>query len=366
MNLATLKGFFKKELGQTLRDPRMRVLLFVMPVIQLTMFGFALSNDVRNIKVAVYAKPDDAAATRLRDRLLAGGLFRLAKHPDADPFEAVRSGQADCALVMPSAGLSKARVLGGDVQLLVDASNSVRAQSVENYARNIFQAEMNGGDPAKGKRPGLALSVRLLFNPAMQTAYYMVPGVLGMLLCIVTMSLTAASITREKEMGTFETLLAAPISKGEIILGKTLPYVVLGCLDLPLVLAIAVAMFGVPVRGPLWQFFVGGFLFIGTMVAVGTFVSTVAKNQSQSMMLSFLVLYPAQMLSGIIYPLDNMPWAIKWVAYINPLKYFTTIMRTVTLKGDDPAFFWMNALPMAAICGVTVWAAFNRFQQRLN
>jgi ABC-2 type transport system permease protein len=393
MNL-TLIGFIKKELNQTLRNPRMRGLLFMAPVIQLTLFGYALSTDIRNIRLAGVYAPQDGFASRLEQRCYASGLFRPVKIT-GDPYQYVLAGHADAVFVAPPEGLKAAMERGkGQVQLLVDATNSTKAQSVEAYFRQILNDQLKeerkdgGGQGPAGapagpgatpplpiqtemvnpSNPGqhLELSVRVLYNPSMETSYFMVPGILAMMLLLVTMTLTSSSITREKEMGTFETLIAAPVHKWEIMLGKTVPYIVLGMADIPIILFFATQIFGVPVRGPLWEIALGGLVFVCAMVAVGTLVSTVAKNQQQAMMSSFLITFPAQMLSGIIYPLDNMPLAIKWISYLNPLKYFVSIMRSVTLKGGDPWFFFMNLWPMALIAAAIMFISFRRFHQRLN
>jgi ABC-2 type transport system permease protein len=363
----TLIGFIKKELNQTLRNPRMRSLLFMAPVIQLTLFGYALSTEVRHIRLAGVYRPDDAMARRLEERCFASGLFVPGKADPGDPYESVLSGKADAVFVAPPEGFKASMEKSqGQVQLLVDATNSTRAQSVEAYFRTILGdelKEMNGPQP---EMPHLDLKVRVLYNPSLETSFFMVPAILAMMLLLVTMTLTSSSITREKEMGTFETLISAPIEKWEIMLGKTVPYVLLGMADIPIILLFATQIFGVPIRGPLWEIALGGLVFICSMVAVGTLVSTIARNQQQAMMSSFLFTFPAQMLSGIMYPLDNMPAAIVWISYLNPLKYYVAIMRDVTLKGGNLQFFFMNLWPMALIGAFVTWIAFRRFHQTLN
>lgn len=363
----TLMGFIKKELNQTLRNPRMRGLLFMAPVIQLTLFGYALSTEVRHIRLAGVYSPSDTLARRLEERCYASGLFIPGKVDPGDPYESVLSGKADAVFVAPAEGLkaSMARQQG-QVQLLVDATNSTRAQSVQAYFRAIVADELASEAGPQAAAPHLDMKVRVLYNPAMETSYFMVPAILAMMLLLVTMTLTSSSITREKEMGTFETLISAPIEKWEIMLGKTVPYVILGLADIPIILLFATQIFGVPVRGPLWEIALGGLVFICCMVAIGTLVSTIARNQQQAMMSSFLFTFPAQMLSGIMYPLENMPAAIVWISYLNPLKYFVAIMRNVTLKGGNGEVFFMNLWPMVIIGTVVSIISFRRFHQTLN
>lgn len=370
----TLIGFIKKELRQTVRDPRMRALLIAGPLIQLTLFGYALSTEIKHIRLAVIASPDDTMARAVEARAYAGKWFIPAKFPpDADPYQMLLAGKADAVFIAPPEGLGRSLSRQGagaeSAQLLIDATNSTKAQSVQNYFNAVLQAGLKEkGRGLSGQAPHIDFSVRMLYNPSMETTYFMVPGVLAMLLLLVTMTLTSSSITREKELGTFETLISAPVSRWEIILGKTLPYVFIGLLDMPLIIIFARVVFGVPVASTQWwwQLPLGGLVFICATVGIGTLISTAARNQQQAMMSGFFITFPAQMLSGIMYPLDNMPFWIYWITYLNPLRYFVTLMRNITLKGGDLVVFWMNVWPMALIAILTVGISFYRFRQRLN
>lgn len=362
----TLKAFIKKELTQTLRDTRMRVLLFGAPILQLTIFGLALSTEIKNIKLAVFSQPADAAASRLADDFYSSGWFKPAVFsPGEDPFELIDSGRADAALIIPPEGLGRAAGRGdGKMQLLVDASNATKARVVEAYAKTITaRAAAAYGPP--GEQP-LTFDVRVLYNPAMESSLFLVPGVMGMLICLVTIILTAMSLTREREMGTFETIVSAPLSDGEILLGKTLPFVLLGLAVFALVLGVGHFAFGVPVRGPLWQLFLAAFVFIITTVSVGTSISTLARTQQQAMLGGFLFLFPAILMSGIMYPVENMPPAIIAAAYLDPLMYFMRLLRSIMLKGGDPHVFWTNVGALALMAAFAAGLAYNRFRQTLD
>lgn len=366
MNAATLKGFIRKELVQTLRDKRMRVILFVAPVIQLTLFGLALTNEVKNIRLAVAAPPGDRFSEHLAQRCEASGYFRLVRVDGADPFEMINADRADAVLVAPPGGLSKTVGHGsGRLQLLLDASNATRAQAAENYVQAVL-AKVTAEDLGVSPTSPVALDVRTLYNPALESSLFMVPAVLCMLLTMVSLILTSSSISREKEMGTFETLIAAPVAKWEILLGKTVPYVLVGIADVPLVLTIAVLLFHVPVRGPLWMIGLGSFVFICAMVSLGTFLSTITRTQQQSMMASFLTIFPIQMFSGLMFPLDNLPAVLQPVKYINPLAYQVTLVRNVMLKGGDPHVFWSCVGGLAALAVVMATISYRRFSQTLN
>jgi ABC-2 type transport system permease protein len=359
----TLKSFVKKELKQTLRDPRMRIVLFVAPMMQTIVFGFALSMEVRNIKLAISAAPDDVVARRVMERALTSEWFVSAKTTGSDPIQWIEAGQAEVVLVTPKGGLTHAEGRNeGDVQALIDATNILRAQSVEQYLNAILR-ELKGREPAI---PRVALSVRLLFNPAQETSIFLIPGLVCLILCVVTILLTAMSLSREKEMGTFEMLISAPINTREIVFGKTLPYVFLALIDVPLILAVAVLVFHVPIRGPLWELALGSVFFIFTTVSIGMLISTFARNQQQAMMGAFMTLMPCVLLSGLYYPLDNMPEILRWITVVNPLRYFIVLLRGVMLKGGDPGVFWPNLGAIACIGTLVATISIKRFKQTLN
>jgi ABC-2 type transport system permease protein len=368
MNRRVLFAFIKKELTQTLRDKRMRGMLIMAPLIQLTLFGLALHNEVRNIRLAVYAAPSDVLAQEIGRRAAGTGWFTLKDKVASDPMEALQSDQIDAALVAPPGGLTQAVGRGvGKAQLLVDGSNTVRAQGVVQYLdqvrRDVIKERVLGGRPDPAS---LTLDTRVLYNPTLESKYFMVPGVLSMLLILVTLTMTSSSITREKEQGTFETLLASPISRGAILAGKAVPFIILGLLDLPLILLVAYFLFQVPVRGPFWELFLGALVFVGSTVSLGILISTAARNQQQAMLGSFLAMYPVQMLSGIIYPLENMPKWLVWITYFNPLRYFAVLIRNIMLKGGPLELFWPNVASLAALSVFLIAIAWRKFSPTLN
>jgi len=357
----------RKELIQTLRDVRMRVLLFGAPIIQLTIFGLALSTEIKNIKLAAFSQPEDAMFRRVAEGFYASGWFVRINHmPGADPFELIASGRADAALISPKEGLARSAGRGGGkIQLLVDASNAAKARAVEAYAKNIIAAAAVREYGARGEA-ALKFDVRVLYNPAMESSMFLVPGVMGMLACLITIILTAMSLTRERELGTFETIVSAPLSNAEILLGKTLPYILLGLANVVLVVIAGYLIFGVPVRGALWQLALGALAFVITTVSVGTFISTISKNQQQAMLGGFIFLFPAILMSGVLYPVENMPKAVIAAAYLDPLMYFVRILRNIMLKGGDAHVFWTNLGALALMALFAAGLAYKRFRQTLN
>ncbi len=364
----TVMGFFRKELVQTLRDKRMRIMLFVMPVIQMTLFGVAISTETRNIKLAAVYQPNDFLMERVVQRCYSSQWFVPAKPgTEKDPFRMIQSGKADAVLVAPEKGLTHAVGLGGaSLQLLIDSSNITKGQAIENYTQAILNQVMAESFHQKNQSPPVRFVVRYLYNPEMKTSVFMVPSVLCMILLMVTFILTSSSIAREKEAGTMETLLSSPATTTEILLGKSLPYVFLGMLDFPLVIAVAVFGFGVPMRGSLWVLFFCAFIFMCNTVALGILFSTFVKNLQQSSMGGFLFIFPAIQLSGVMYPVENMPWLLKYCAYLDPIMYFVNLMRNIMLKGGDFQVVAVNAGALVVMGAFAIWIASRRFHQTLN
>jgi ABC-2 type transport system permease protein len=362
-----LIGFIKKEFAQTLRDPVMRVFLFVAPVIQLCIFGFAINTDFKNINLAVISSPGDRTASQLSERIYATGWFNRVDSEGFDPVELLQSGKADAVLVAPPRGIDRDAAKGkAVVQLLIDAQNATKARAVEAYIQNIAAMFLSERFRGAQNAPRVVFDIRVLYNPALETPIFMIPGIMILIMCLATVMLTSMSIAREKELGTFESIIAAPLGNMEIILGKTVPFVMIGLADAVLILSAGMIIFGVPMRGPFIMLFLGTLIFVCTTVSIGTLISTFAANQQQAMMGTFLFVFPAMLMSGVFFPIENMPLALKFFAYIDPLKYFIVLLRNVMLKGGVPEVFWPNILALSIMMAAAVLTASRRFKQTLN
>ncbi len=361
----TILGFIKKEFAQTLRDRKSRLFIFVVPVIQLVVLGFALSAEVKNVKLAVFARPDDRIVWDLARRCYDSGWFIPAETKGADPTQWLRSGRADAVLAAPERGLGNDLKRGGaQVQLLVDGSNAVKARQVENYVNRIaaeLLAEKTGRSPAAK----FEFALRVLYNPAMESAIFLVPGVMVIVMCIISIMLTAMALAKEREAGTFETLISAPISSAEILLGKSIPYFLLTLVNVPIVLVAAVLVFNVPMLGSLWLLVLAAMLFVSATVSFGVFISTVAANQQQAMMGSFLFLFPGILLSGVMFPVENIPWVFKWLCYMNPMYYFMSVVRNIMLKGGGLEAVAHNMAGLAVLAVAMMSLAAMRFRHKL-
>jgi ABC-2 type transport system permease protein len=362
----TLLGFIKKELTQTLRDKRMRIVLFVMPIIQLSLFGIAISNEIKHIKLAVQAHPNDHVLQHIYTNALQSKWFIPAKQTTQDPYTLIESGDADVVLLSTPAGLT--HDLGknnGQLQVLINASNVTKAQAIEGYLSAItnttIQSELKTTTPPSP----IAISTRILFNPDLRTALFMVPGTMCMVMIVTTMVLANIAIVREKEMGTFEMLISTPITKAEIILGKTIPYIILGMSNFPLILGVAVIGFGVPMRGSLLLLLLAVFCFVCTSVALGTLISTYVKNQQQATLGGFLIMMPMVMFSGLMFPIENMPSSIKWLAHINPLAHFIGIVRNIMIKGGGAHYVTLHTGILVLTATIVITVSYRRFHTTL-
>lgn len=372
----TFVGFVKKEMTQLFRDVRMRAILFVMPVFQLVIFGIAISTQVRNVRLAAWYPPHDRLSKALYRNALSQEWFipakiELERWQRQDPYQWIQSDWADAVLIAPPQGLEEAvarnrNQTSAPLQLLVNATNVIRAQSIEAYIQNILNKTLQEELKSDATHPPLNLVVRVLFNPSLETSHFLVPGVMSMLLCILTVLLTSMSLAREKELGTFETIIAAPLKTYEIILGKTLPYVLLGIIDTPLILSVAVFGFGVPIRGSLLVLGIVTFVYICCTVAIGTLISTIARTQQQAMLGGFIFLLPAVLFSGIMFPIENMPDGMRWIAYLNPIQYYVVLLRNIMLKGGDGWVILVNAAALAIIAIGVVTYSFKRFRHTLG
>jgi len=364
----TLLGFIRKELIQSLRDPRMKFLLFVVPCVQMTLFGVAVSNEVKNIRLAAIYDSKDYVMRDIYQRAIAGKWFLPADpSTEQDPFKLIQSGKADAVLIAPPGGLTRGIGRGNaPIQLLADATNVLQGQAVENYLKIIIAQVVKDDLKISSPPPPIQFDLRVLYNPSLETAIFMVPGVMCTLMVMTTMMLAMVAIVREKEMGTFETLISAPVSRAEVIYGKTIPYVILGMSNLPLVLSVAIFIFHVPMRGSLLVLCLAAFVFICTCVAMGTLISTFCKNQQQASLASFLFMFPAMMFSGLMFPLENMPPAIKWIAYLDPLAHYMGLLRNIMLKGGGFNYVVLHVSVLAVMALVCILVSFRRFHTTLQ
>jgi ABC-2 type transport system permease protein len=374
----------RKELIQTLREPRMRVLLFVPPVVQLVVFGFAVNLDVDHAHIAWMDMDRTPMSRDLRERFEGSGRFDVVSMPrnEDEVQQTLDRGLAQAVVrVLPGFERDVRRRRPSEVQVLVDGSNSNTASLISSYAGEVIAEFVNGmkagqqnvrvltrspNSPAALALPDVKASTRVWFNPDLYSRNYFVPGVVANIIMMVTLMLTALAIVREKEIGTMEQLMVTPIRPIELMLGKTLPFAVVGLLDVVLISGVALLVFHTPFRGsPLLLLFCS-VLFLMTTLGAGLFLSTVSHTQQQAMMMNFFFSTPAFMLSGFAFPLRNMPVAVQYLTYLNPLRYFMDIVRGIFLKGVGFTVLWPQMAALAVYGVAVVGLSAARFRKKLD
>jgi ABC-2 type transport system permease protein len=379
MTRAGLGAVVRKELRQISRDRRLLPMLIVAPIIQLMIFGHAVSFDIDRIDVAICDLDRSAESRALARRLAADGTFHPVAPGDdcTRPEQALLDGRADAAVLLP-AGLGRDLAAGrpAEVQVLVDGTNptigrfaSLATQAfVESRAAELRRERQAVLRAAQGfERPlsTLAVQSRLFYNPRMQSAIYMVPGVAAMLLLLVTTVGTAMGIARERELGTLEQVMVTPLRPSELILGKVIPFALVGLLDVVVALVVASWMFDVPIRGSLLVVFAGTVLYLLSTVGLGLFISTISGSQQQAFMAGFFVMMPAILLSGFMTPVENMPDWLQPIAWINPVRYYVEVLRGALLKAADFRDLGPQLGALAAFGTTILAASIVRFRKRL-
>lgn len=377
-----LSCIIRKEFRQILRNPQMRAMLVLPPLIQLLVFGYAVNLDVNHAQIAWMDEDRTPQSRELLSQFEGSGLFEILATPTS-PAEMQdlldRSKVNGVVRVLPGFARDIERGDATGIQILLDGTDSNSAQLVSAYSAQAigrYTAEVmkhrqreklvGASGPVANVSPHIVAEPRVWFNPELKSRNYFVPGVIVNILMLVTLSLTTMAIVREKEIGTMEQLMVTPIRPVELILGKTLPFVVIGFWDLLLVMAAALLVFRVPFAGNFGLLCFASFLFILTNLGAGLLISTISKTQQQANMATFLLFQPFMMLSGFSFPIRSMPIAIQYFTYINPMRYFLEVVRGIFLKGSGFDILWPNLLALG-IFGVTILSiSVARFHKTLE
>lgn len=366
-----------KELIQVLRDPKLRMMVLGAPVIQLIVFGVAVSTDVEDVSTAVVDEDGSQTSRRLADRLGASSVFSVEAHPldAAEASSMLFEGDVRAVVHIP-AGFEGELLSGetAEAQILLDGTDSigasVAAQSGSRIlARTAAEALRERLARTQGVAPpaeAVRLEARSWFNENLESRLFYLPGVIALILTLVTLMLTSLSVVREKEVGTLEQLMVTPIRPRELVLGKTLPFGILALLDATLVLLAAVVLFGIPVRGSVALLYASMMLFILSTLGVGLLISTTSSTQRQAMMTMFFFMLPAILLSGFAFPVANMPGPVQWLTLLNPLRHFLEIIRGILLKGIGAEILWDRMLALFVIGAGMLALASARFRKTVR
>jgi ABC-2 type transport system permease protein len=349
----------RKELVQLLRDVRTRALIFVAPIIQLLLFGYAVRTDIRDTALFVVDRDRTAATQELVEAFVTTGAFRLVGTSDRSDalVRALDAGRAVTGLEIPP-GFTRAVEAGrpAAVQLLFDGAQSNTATIAQGYALLIVADYARARAPGGVATGGVDLRIRAWFNPTLESRIYNVPGVIALLVLLMCLTLTALAVVREREFGTLDQLMVTPLQPREFLLGKTIPVALIAVIDLAVITLIAVAWFGIPFRAPILVLLPASLLFILTGIALGLLISTMARTQQEAFMTMFLFLLPSIILSGFFYPIASMPVPFQWLTLANPVRHYLAVVRAAFLRGEGLDGLWIEVAALAII-GVATMAA---------
>lgn len=367
-SLERVAGLVRKEFRQLFRDPRMLRLIVLSPMLQLVVFGYAVSTDVRHTRLFVVDGDRTAASRALVDALVAGDWFRVVGRSDrpTDAAAALDHGRAVVALRIPPGYARDLRGPGGaSVQLLVDGTNSNVATVALGYAEQIVRSH-GLASVERTVRPPVDLRERAWFNPSLASRNYNVPAVIGNIMLIMSLLLTSLSVVREREIGTLEQLMVSPLSPGELIAGKTIPFGLVAMGQMMMITAVALLWFRVPFLGFAPLLALASLLFLLSMLGLGLLVSTISNTQQEAFLTTFLLIMPVMLLSGFMFPVTSMPAAFQWLTLLNPLRHYLEIVRALFLKGAGLDALWPQYAALAGMGFGVLGFAGTRFHKTVR
>ena len=362
-------AFVKKEFYHILRDKRTMLIVLVMPVVLIILFGFALSTEVRNVNIAILSPSSDPTVRQIAERLDASEYFTVTQWLDRpeEIDEVMKSGEVQLVVAFGqhfSGGMLSPD--GSQMQLIVDASDANMAQSYTSYASGIIAAfgnEMASG----GTESGILTQVQFLYNPQMKSAYNFVPGIMGLIMMLICAMMTSISIVREKETGTMEVLLVSPVRPIYIVVSKMVPYFVLSCINLATILLLSVFVLGVPVAGSLAALWLVSLIYIIANLSLGLLISTMAQQQVIALMFSgLLLMMPTMLLSGMVFPIESMPWPLRGISCILPARWYITAVRKLMIQGLPMIYAWKEIVILASMAVVLIGASLKKLNNRLE
>jgi ABC-2 type transport system permease protein len=372
-----VRYLFVKELIQTLRDKRMRITLIVPPILQLVIFGYAANMDVKHIRTAIRDLDRSVESRDLIGRFGSSKYFDIVSYPNTPGEVKTLIDQEEVTVSIEIPTDFSRKLKKGDtatVQIILDGSESNTALIALGYANQILSEfstqllvkRLNRAGMIGFEEAGVDLRHRTLFNPNFESRIFYVPGVIASIAFLIPIILTAQAIVREREIGTLEQIMVTPVHSWELMVGKTLPFALIGLFDVIMIALIGVFWFGVPLRGNPLVLLSGAVLFLMSSVAIGLFISTICSTQQQAQISTFFFVMPAFTLSGFAFPIENMPEWIQYLTYANPLRYFLVIIRGVFLKAVGLDILWPQMLALGILGALMILLSSLRFQKRLK
>lgn len=362
-------AFVRKEFYHIFRDRRTMLMLLAMPVVQIILFGFAITTELKSIKVAVLDPSNDLVTRTIIDRLDANEYFTVQRtlHSPQEVEQAFRRGEMDMAVVFSERFADNLYTGEARVQIISDATDPNMATTQTNYASSVIASVQQELLPPGASAPMIAPDIKLLFNPQMKSAYNFVPGVMGLILMLICAMMTSISIVREKETGTMEILLVSPVRPLLIILAKAVPYFVLSFVNLVTILLLSVYLLHVPVAGSLFWLVVVSLLFIFVSLALGLLISSVTRTQVAAMLASGLILMmPTMVLSGMIFPVESMPMVLQLISDVLPARWYIQAVRKLMIEGVDISLVLKEVGILSLMAAVLITVSLKKFKNRLE
>ena len=364
------KEFVRKEFYHILRDRRSLLLLLAMPIILMIIFGFAISNEIKNNSLAVYDMAKDEASQKIISSFKASKYFNITYNIySEDEIEKVfRQNKAALVIVIPAQFNSNLIATNkAAIQIIADASDPNTATSLINYATSIITEYQSSLNQQVNIPYQIQTETRMLYNPELKSAYSFVPGVMGLILMLISAMMTSVAIVREKELGTMEVLLVSPLNPVLIVIAKAIPYFLIGVINVLTIIALSVFAMGLPVEGNFFLLLAESMLFIISCLSLGLLISTMAQSQQVALLISLLVLMlPTMLLSGFIFPVENMPKVLQWVSNIVPATWYILMVKAIMLKGLGFAAVWKENLVLTGMTIFFLAVSIKRFNIRLE
>jgi ABC-2 type transport system permease protein len=364
------KGFITKEFYHIFRDKRSLFILFGMPIAQIMLFGFAITNEINNVDIAILDHSKDATTQQIINKISTSNYFSIRKilERETDIENIFKKGHVKAVLIFEK---DFSQTLGKDnnatIQIITDATDPNTANTITNYIGAILQNYQNELNKEITLPYQIVPETRLNYNPELKSVFMFVPGVMTIILMLVSAMMTSISITREKELGTMEILLVSPLKPFQVIIGKVVPYIFLAIINATIIILLSIFVFSMPIQGSLFLLALESILFIITALSLGILISTVSKTQQTAMMLSLMgLMLPVILLSGFIFPISSMPIPLQIISNIIPAKWFIIIIKGIMLKGVGLVYVWKETLILAGMTLFFIVVSVKKYKIRLE
>jgi ABC-2 type transport system permease protein len=362
-------AFIRKEFLHILRDNRTLLIMFGLPVVQVVLFGYAITTEIKEASISILDLSKDHITQKISNKILSTGYFKLDSylHHEGEIEQVFKEGQVKEVIVFGRNFASEFEAGNARMQLIADATDPNTGTTLINYTSAIVLDFTRAQYPEVSTLLPVMLETRMWYNPELKSVYYFIPGVITIILMIVSAMLTSISLTREKELGTMEVLLASPMKPVQVIIAKVIPYMILSFINAVIILIMGKTIFGLPLEGSILLLLGETLLFIIVALSLGVLISTRVATQQVALMISlFALMLPTILLSGFIFPVENMPLILQLIAHVIPAKWYVIILKDIMLKGSDLSVIWKETLILIGFCVVFIGASVRNYKVRLE